>query len=240
MNENRIGKAMSEENIMEARALAKGYRIGRSRLEVLHEVNWSIRRDSWSALLGASGSGKTTLLNLFGALERPDGGELFFEGESMFGWSGRRAAAFRADSIGFVFQSYQLLPELTMLENVMLPARLSGMKGGDCRRRALALLERFGLSQRLAHHPMELSGGEQQRAAIARALVKSPRLLLADEPTGNLDAASGEAILQLIEELRRSEQLTVVMITHNAEVAARADFIAHLVDGRIADEIPRK
>ncbi len=224
------------EYIVEAKHVGKGYRVGKSRLEVLNDVNWRIERDRWTALLGASGSGKTTLLNLLGGLERPDRGELWFDGELMNRWSGRQLARFRAHRLGFVFQSYQLLPELTLLENVTLPSRLAGMAPRQCRGKALELLERFGLAARLKHHPTELSGGEQQRAAIARALIKAPEILLADEPTGNLDRLSGEAILELLEDLRRTENLTIVMITHNEEIARRADAVVRLCDGIIAAE----
>ncbi len=224
---------MSCEPILAVEHIVKSYRLGKRCVEVLHDVNWRIPRHSWSALLGASGSGKTTLLNILGALERPDAGKVFYDGEEIGRWSKRRAAGFRARELGFIFQSYQLLPELNLLDNVLLPARLTGLNTAQYRAKALELLERFGLADRLPHHPGELSGGEQQRASIARALVKSPKLLLADEPTGNLDSVSGEAILGLLEELRRTEELSIVMITHNSEVAARADAVARLVDGRI-------
>ena len=223
---------MNDETVFVCEDVCKSYPVGRKRLQVLRGVNWRIPSGAWSALLGASGSGKTTLLNILGTLEKPDGGRVLFRDTDLGRLGSRAASAFRAKELGYVFQAYQLLPELTLLENVMLPNLLAGMDRRKCRSRALELLERVGLSERLRHHPSELSGGEQQRAAIARALVKFPRVLLADEPTGNLDSASGEAILRLFGELRDSG-LTIVMITHNAEAAERADRVVKLADGVI-------
>lgn len=223
---------MNDEAVFVCENVCKSYPAGRKRLQVLRGVNWRIPSGEWSALLGASGSGKTTLLNILGTLEKPDAGRVLFRGADLGRLGSRAASAFRATELGYVFQAYQLLPELNLLENVMLPNLLAGMERRKCRERALELLERFGLSERLRHHPSELSGGEQQRAAIARALVKSPRVLLADEPTGNLDSASGEAILKLFGELRDSG-LTIVMITHNSDAAERADRVVKLADGVI-------
>ncbi len=223
---------MNNDLILVCRDVKKSYRAGKKELPVLKNINWEIRDRQWSALLGASGSGKTTLLNLLGALEKADSGEICFDGRDIGAMSGRAKALYRARTIGFVFQSYHLLPELTMLENVMVPNLLGGMDKKKCLAKSMELLERFGIADRIKHHPAELSGGEQQRAAIARALVKSPRLLLADEPTGNLDSVSGEKILELFAQLR-DEGLPVVMITHNSEAAARADNVVRLVDGEI-------
>ncbi|MPN42643.1 Lipoprotein-releasing system ATP-binding protein LolD [bioreactor metagenome] len=174
------------------------------------------------------------MLNLIGALERPDSGTVHIAGIDVSRLSRRQAAHFRNRRIGFVFQAYHLLPELSVLENVMLPGGLAGLSGSAAKKRALELLDTVGLSGRTRHRPSELSGGEQQRAAIARALIKDPEILLADEPTGNLDRLTGEAILALLDELRRTEKLTVVMITHNEQIARRADAIARLCDGVIA------
>lgn len=213
--------------------VCKGYKLGSGRLEVLHDLSCGFVRRAWTMLLGASGSGKTTLLNLVGALEAPDAGELFYDGRSYREFAaGGAAAHFRSRKIGFVFQSYQLLPEFSILENGMIAAMLAGTSRRDARKRAEALLDRVGLADRLKHRPTELSGGEQQRAAIARALVNDPELLLADEPTGNLDSATGEKILALFRELARER--TVIMITHNEALAKEADFVMRLADGRLS------
>lgn len=221
---------MNNGNILICRNVQKSYSAGKKKVPVLKEVNWAIPDGKWSVLLGASGSGKTTLLNLLGALEKPDAGEIIFAGKYIAQMSAGAKAEYRAKVIGFVFQSYHLLPEFNMLENVMIPNLLGGMDKKTCYKNAMELLERFGIADRCTHHPTELSGGEQQRAAIARALVKKPVLLLADEPTGNLDAESGETILELFGELR-NEGLPVVMITHNSEAAAKADCVVKLING---------
>ncbi len=223
--------------ILEMEDVTKSYTLGSVRLDVLRGVRWRVRRGEWVALLGASGSGKTTLLNLVGALERPDRGRIRAAGTDYRTLSGRRAAVFRNRSIGFVFQSYCLLPELTVLENVMLPAWMAGRPSDEAASRAAELLERVGLGRRLAHRPSELSGGEQQRASVARALINDPELLLADEPTGNLDAATGEEILKLFHELRRARpDRALIMITHNDAVARCADSTAVLKDGVLSHD----
>ena len=220
---------MPDNIMLRASEIAKSYRIGKNSLEVLKSVNFNVKRGSWTALFGASGSGKTTLLNLLGALETPDRGTIICNGIEYSRLSSRKAASFRNKHIGFVFQSYHLLPELSILENVMLP----GMFAGNCdRKRALELLERVGLAERISHRPAELSGGEQQRAAIARALINQPSLVLADEPTGNLDSHTGKGILSLFRELRTTDpELTIVMITHNPEIIGWADESCTLADG---------
>ena len=218
--------------ILKCKNIRKDFRIGSQTLTVLKDVSLTLPERSWLMLLGASGSGKTTLLNILGTLERPDSGELEFDGKP---YSSFNQVALRSREIGFVFQSYHLLPELTVLENIMLPAHLGG--NFSCRDRALTLAERVGLKDRLAHRPGELSGGECQRAAIARALMNSPRLLLADEPTGNLDAATGEGIMKLLTELHGDKNLplSIVMITHNPELAKLGDAVCELVDGKLLE-----
>ncbi len=218
--------------ILKCKNIRKDFRIGSQTLTVLKDVSLTLPERSWLMLLGASGSGKTTLLNILGTLERPDSGELEFDGKP---YSSFNQVALRSREIGFVFQSYHLLPELTVLENIMLPAYLGG--NFSCRDRALTLAERVGLKDRLAHRPGELSGGECQRAAIARALMNSPRLLLADEPTGNLDAATGEGIMKLLTELHGDKNLplSIVMITHNPELAKLGDAVCELVDGKLLE-----
>lgn len=225
---------MSETNepIIELAGVRRSYRMGDSILEVLRGIDWRVKRGEWACLLGASGSGKTTLLNLIGALEKPDAGMIRVAGTDLAGLSRRAAAKFRNRRIGFVFQAYHLLPELTILENVMRPARFAGVAKRAARERAESLLATVGLSGRLRHRPSELSGGEQQRAAIARALVNEPELLLADEPTGNLDGRTGSGILDLFGELRSAHpERSIVMITHNREIADLADRVAELTDG---------
>ncbi|WP_288609024.1 ABC transporter ATP-binding protein [uncultured Victivallis sp.] len=229
---------MSEqENIIELRGVTRTYKLGREKLPVLRGVDWEIRRGEWACLLGASGSGKTTLLNLIGTLEQPDSGTIRIAGVDVSKLGRGEAARFRNRKIGFVFQAYHLLPELTVLENVMLPGNLAGLSRGEAKKRAVPLLETVGLSGRMRHRPSELSGGEQQRAAIARALLNEPELLLADEPTGNLDTHTGEAILELFTELRKLHPgRSIMMITHNREIAKLADRTGELVDGRLTDQ----
>lgn len=229
---------MSEqENIIELRGVTRTYKLGREKLPVLRGVDWEIRRGEWACLLGASGSGKTTLLNLIGTLEQPDSGTIRIAGVDVSKLGRGEAARFRNRKIGFVFQAYHLLPELTVLENVMLPGNLAGLSRGEAKKRAVPLLETVGLSGRMRHRPSELSGGEQQRAAIARALLNEPELLLADEPTGNLDTHTGEAILELFTELRKLHPgRSIMMITHNREIAKLADRTEELVDGRLTNQ----
>ena len=212
--------------------VCKGYQLSKERrLEVLHNICGTFPRHAWSILLGASGSGKTTLLNLIGALERPDQGRLIFDGAdySTFMRSPRAAADFRNRRIGFIFQNYQQLPEFTIYENVLIPAKLAGANMKNARTRALELLEELGLADRIHHRGSELSGGEQQRAAVARALINDPELILADEPTGNLDSATGEKLLALFRKL--SGDHTIIMITHNEALTGYADKVLHLADG---------
>lgn len=227
---------MNNENtsiLLECSHVAKSYMLGKTAVPVLQDINMSIERGSWNAILGASGSGKTTLLNLLGTLEKPTSGDILFDGRNYVAMSRRESSFFRAEKIGFVFQSYQLLPELTVLENVMLSGMLYGLSKSKAKEKALALLSEVGLAERIKHHPSEMSGGEQQRAAIARALLNSPELLLADEPTGNLDKHNGEAILDLFKKLHSENKCTIVMITHSEVVAQCADKIYQLENGII-------
>ncbi len=222
------------EYIVELCGVTRTYTLGKEELPVLRGVDWAIRRGEWACLLGASGSGKTTLLNLIGTLERPDSGTVRIAGVDVSKLSRTQAAHFRNRRIGFVFQAYHLLPELSIQENVMLPGRLSGLSKGTAKKRAQELLDLVGLAGRMRHRPAELSGGEQQRAAIARALINEPELLLADEPTGNLDTATGESILELLGQLRKDHpERSIMMITHNREIAKLADHTGELVDGRM-------
>lgn len=210
----------------------KSYKVGSGQLEVLKGVNFTLEQGEWVCIYGASGSGKTTLLNIIGLLERPDSGKICFNETDASTLSRSQAAKFRSKEIGFVFQSYHLLPELTILENAAISGRLSGLSSARAQKRAAELLTSLGLKERMNHRPSELSGGEQQRAAIARALINDPPLLLADEPTGNLDPHTGEEILQLFEDMRKSNPgLSILMITHNHLIANRANRAVELSDG---------
>ena len=221
------------ENMLVIENVKRSYQIGKEqKIQVLKGIDFTLETGRLCCVFGASGSGKTTLLNLIGTLEKPDEGRIVIAGEDVSNFSRRAAAKFRANRIGFVFQNYQLLPELTILENVAIAGRFAGMSGKTAKAKAAKLLSEVGLGDRLKHRPSELSGGEQQRASIARALINDPVLLLADEPTGNLDSRTGQDVLDLFDRLRRDNpQLTILMITHNRELAARADVVAELADG---------
>jgi len=219
---------------LECKNLTKSFRSRKAAsVEVLRGISFTVKEGEWLALTGKSGSGKTTLLQILGTLDNADGGDLSCFGEDLqaMGWWGR--SDFRSRKLGFIFQSYRLFPELTALENVMLAGRIASMKSRENRERAMALIERVGLADRIEHRPSELSGGEQQRIAIARALMNSPRLLLADEPTGNLDAGSSEGIMEILREIRRAESLTIVMVTHDPGLSALADRAMHIEAGKL-------
>ena len=224
------------EFLLSARGLKKTYVMGQRSLEVLRGVDVAIARGDFVALRGASGTGKSTLLHLIGGLDTPNAGEIIFAGQDIASFSDRQLTDFRNRRVGFVFQAYHLLPELTALENVCLPARVARISTGNAAKRAGELLARVGLKDRLDHKPSELSGGEQQRVAIARALINEPELLLADEPTGNLDSHTGGEIMELLQSLRTERQTTLVIATHDAKVAAAAPRVIELVDGRIKAE----
>ncbi len=219
------------ESLLSARGLKKTYMIGRRTLEVLRGVDVEIARGDFVALRGASGTGKSTLLHLIGGLDTPNAGEIFFAGENVSKFSDTELTRFRNRRVGFVFQAYHLLPELTALENVCLPARVARAAAGRTEARATDLLTRVGLKDRLDHRAAELSGGEQQRVAIARALINEPELLLADEPTGNLDSHTGDEIMELLKLLQAEKKTTLVIATHDERVAARAQRVIRLEDG---------
>ena len=231
--------------LLSATNLRKTYRLGRVDVPVLRGASIQVERGEWVAILGASGSGKSTLLHLMGGLDRPDrkdGGSITYDGRPLGSMPSDDLDHYRAADVGFVFQFYHLLPEFTVLENVLSAAMVLHGRLGFMRRRAeltdraRALLTAFGLAHRLSHRPAELSGGERQRVAIARALMNQPALLLADEPTGNLDRATGDAIMAEVARLRAATDQTIVMVTHDAEVAARAGRIVHLRDGSVVAE----
>src|ERR1700677_3745148 len=219
------------EILLSAQGLKKTYVMGSRTLEVLRGVDVEIARGDFVALRGASGTGKSTLLHLIGGLDTPNAGEIIFRGQKLSGYSEGELTLFRNRRVGFVFQAYHLLPELTALENVCLSARIARIPAGQAEKRARELLGRVGLNAREDHKPSELSGGEQQRVAIARALVNEPELLLADEPTGNLDSKTGGEIIELLKSLRVEKQTTLVIATHDEKVAAHAQRDIELVDG---------
>ena len=222
------------EPLLSARAVTKSYAMGKRMLEVLRGVSLEVARGDFLALRGASGAGKSTLLHLFGGLDAPNAGEIRFAGKNISTLPESALTALRNRNIGFIFQAYHLLPELDALENVCLPARMARIPAADAGKRGRELLARVGLGERMDHKPYELSGGEQQRVAIARALINQPELILADEPTGNLDSHTGGEIIDLLVSLRNERNATLIIATHDAEVAARAPKVIHLVDGKIA------
>jgi putative ABC transport system ATP-binding protein/lipoprotein-releasing system ATP-binding protein len=216
---------------LKARGLQRSFRIGGSQIQVLRGIDLDIAPGESVFLCGASGAGKTTLLYTLAGLEAPEGGTVEFEEHSLFQLSGNALARLRNQRMGFVFQSYFLLPELTALENVLVPAMIGGKAATE---RATDLLNRVGLKDRMHHLPSELSGGEQQRVAIARSLINDPAILFADEPTGNLDSKNGEVIIALLLDLAKDGGRTLVVVTHDERLASRGDRLVRIVDGRIA------
>lgn len=221
------------EPLLEARGLTKTFRSGQGELRVLDGLGLAIGAGESVSIVGASGSGKSTLLYILGGLDRPTAGEVVFEGRPVFGRAEDELAAWRNRAVGFVFQFHHLLADFTALENVALPARLAGVKAAEARDMAAPLLERVGLGPRMGHKPGEMSGGEQQRAALARALVMKPRLLLGDEPTGNLDNRSAAAVGDLVMGLVAELGMAAVIVTHNPALAALAHRRYQLAGGRL-------
>jgi lipoprotein-releasing system ATP-binding protein len=222
--------------VVEARGLTKSYRgEDGSVLHILEGLDLEVARGEMVAVIGASGAGKSTLLHLLGALDRPTGGEVRLDGAVLAGLGDDELAAIRNRKVGFVFQFHHLLREFSAVENVMIPQRIAGVPVPEARRRAETLLERLGLAARLHHRPSQLSGGEQQRTAVARALATSPAILLADEPSGNLDQRNGELLHDILAELARDLGMGMVVVTHNQSLAARADRVLLLADGRVVE-----
>ncbi len=219
--------------LLEAKGLCKSFRAGAGKVEVLKDIDLSVAAGETIALVGASGAGKSTLLHILGTLDRPTSGKVIFGGEEVFRQSDSALARFRNQTIGFVFQFHHLLPEFSALENAIMPLLISGMARNEAEGIAVKLLGEVGLSHRLTHKPGELSGGEQQRVAIARALVHSPKLLLADEPTGNLDMKTSDGVHELLSEIHATRGVTLMIVTHNERLAAGMGRIVRLVDGRI-------
>ena len=224
-----------EGDILVASGLRKKYTLGARELEVLRGIDVRVRRGEALVIVGASGAGKSTLLHLLGGLDAPSAGDVRLDGASLFDMSASARTKVRNERIGFVFQSYNLLPELDALENVCLPALMQPRSRDGVAERGRELLKAVGLAERAAHRPAELSGGEQQRVAVARALMNRPSLLLADEPTGNLDSKTGEAILDLLWRLREESGTTLVMVTHDQHVATRGERVLEIADGRIVE-----
>jgi lipoprotein-releasing system ATP-binding protein len=222
-------------HLVEATGLSKRYVDGPTEVQVLEALDIAIDAGERVAIVGESGIGKSTLLHILGTLDRPSGGKLVVNGVDVFAQDDERLAAFRNREIGFVFQFHQLLPDFTAVENVMLPALIARESSGAARRRAHELLARVGLAERAEHRPGELSGGEQQRVAVARAVMRKPRLLLADEPTGNLDPSTGEKVHELLLELNAECGATLVVATHNDRLAAAMQRTLRMVGGHLED-----
>lgn len=206
---------------------------GDSVLTVLEEVSISIKRGSVVSVIGASGSGKSTLLHVLGGLDKPDSGEVLWNDKNIYTMDDESLADFRNAQLGFVFQFHHLLPEFTALENVMMPALISGQELSEAKLRATELLEQFGIPARAEHRPTQLSGGEQQRVAMARALMNKPKLILADEPTGNLDEENTDILLDMLFKLREIENVSILLITHEKDIAKRSDIIYQLSKGKL-------
>ena len=218
--------------LIQVQQLFKSYGNGTKRVEVLKGVDLNFFRGEKAAIVGASGVGKTTLLHVLGTLDRPTGGKIFYEGKDIYAMNEKELALFRNREIGFVFQFHHLLPEFSALENTMMPCLIQGIPKKESAYRAEAILTLVGLKERLSHKPGELSGGEQQRVAVARALVLEPKVLLADEPTGNLDTKTGESVFDLLQELNQIKGVTLIVVTHNLKLAGKLTRQIQLIDGK--------
>lgn len=225
-------------NVLQLKDIKRGFVQGGQKLEILRGVNLSIARGEIVALLGPSGCGKTTLLQIAGLLENPTSGEVIINGQKVNGTADKLRTQLRRTQIGFVYQSHHLLPDFNAAENLVLPQYVAGVGRAEAHNRALKLLESVGLEKRADHYPSQLSGGEQQRVAIARALVNRPALLLADEPTGNLDPKTAEDVFQVMLQTIRSLKIGALVVTHNAELAARMDRVLQLKDGAVFEAYP--
>jgi putative ABC transport system ATP-binding protein len=222
--------------LLETREVSKIYKMGATEVYALNGVSISVREGEFVAIQGTSGSGKSTLLNMLGGLDRPTTGEVFFENNSLAPFTKKQIARYRRHSVGMIFQNFNLISTMSAAENINLALAFGGLKPAERKRRAEELLERVGLADRASHRPSELSGGEQQRVAIARALSNRPRVLLADEPTGNLDSTRAEELLSLLREMVERDQLTVLMVTHDRELASRfSDHIILMKDGKVVE-----
>ncbi|TCN85440.1 lipoprotein-releasing system ATP-binding protein [Shewanella fodinae] len=225
---------MQNQPLLQVLGVSKSYQEGKLSTPVLHDVSLTVEVGEQLAIVGSSGSGKSTLLHIIGTLDKPSGGQVILDGEALYQVSAARQAQIRNQELGFIYQFHHLLPEFTALENVCMPGWIAGRNKADVQQQAQQLLTRVGLEHRLQHLPSELSGGERQRVAIARALINNPKLVLADEPTGNLDANSGETVYELIRELAAQLGTAFVVVTHDHQLAARMDRQLQMVDGRLS------
>jgi putative ABC transport system ATP-binding protein len=226
---------MTEQSLVKLRGIAKDYKRGAETVHVLQALNLDIPKGDFLALMGPSGSGKSTLLNLIGGLDRPTAGSIEIDGQRTDSMSESQLGRWRANHVGFVFQMYNLLPVLTAERNVELPLLLTSLSAAERRKRTNAALSLVGLSERAKHKPSELSGGQEQRVGIARAIVSDPTLLLCDEPTGDLDRKSGDEILDLLHALNQQQGKTIIMVTHDPHAAARAKHVLHLEKGQLGE-----
>ncbi len=228
-----MNKPLIDNLLVELRSVSKSYRKGSETVDAVAGIELTMQERGMVAIVGPSGSGKSTLLHMIGAMDRPTRGEVLVAGQAVNRLSSGELTRFRRQTVGFVFQTFNLIPNLTALENVALPMEFNGVSASERSVRATTLLERFQLGHRLKHRPRELSGGEMQRVAIARAVANQPRLVLADEPTGNLDSRSGQIIYELLQEVSRER--TVIVVTHSEELARLADRVIHIRDGHLVD-----
>ncbi len=227
---------MNKEALIKVDNLYKTFNDAENKLDVLSGVNIDVKKKEILAIVGESGVGKSTLLHILGTLDHPTSGRVLFEEEDIFSKSSKELAAFRNKTIGFIFQFHYLMPEFNALENVMMPLLIAGKEKKEAKNKALFLLDEVGLSKRISHKPGELSGGEQQRVAIARSLVNNPKLVLADEPTGNLDSHNGKIIFDLLKKLNQERSITFILVTHNAQLVERSDRAVRLIDGKNFDD----
>ena len=230
---NRAEHTQMKEPFLDVQNLSKTYGTNHKRVEALKDISFSVSQGEFLAIVGASGAGKSTLLHVLGALDHPTAGKVFYSGEDLFSLSDTQLALFRNQKIGFIFQFHYLLPEFTALENTMMPALIRGQRKEEAREAAEKLLTSIGLKDRLTHKQGELSGGEQQRVAVARALLLKPKIILADEPTGNLDSKTGEAIFELLLSLNQQSNITILIVTHNEAIASKAPRRITMHDGRV-------
>lgn len=222
-------------NILEIHNLTKIFVMGGEKIRAVNNVNFVLRKGDFVSIMGTSGSGKTTFLNLLGGLDYPDSGDILFEGKNILKMSNKELDELRLQKIGFIFQTFNLLPVLTALENVMFPLSLTGISKEKQNKKAIEVLTYMGLKERFDHRPAELSAGEKQRVAVARALVNNPLLILADEPTGNLDSKTGEEIAALFQKINKERGTSIVLITHDEEIAKTAGKIFRMRDGKISN-----
>lgn len=223
-------------SVLQAKQISKTYRKGADDIHVLHDLDFEMPKGKTFAIMGESGVGKSTLLQILGGLLHPSGGEVLFEGKTIFDRGEKQIASYRNQTIGFIFQFHYLLPEFSALENVTMPMRIAGKKNSEIEDRAKFLLEKVGLSHRISHRPSELSGGEQQRVAIVRALVNNPKIVLADEPTGNLDTDTAHHVSDLLLQMVKDQGMSLVIATHSESLSARTDKIFRLKNGKLEEE----